>query len=344
MKIDFYRTYIDTITNSVWTRMFQIFWIDDTDIAQTWNLSCALYVSNILKIFGLIKEWHAWVQATLVDMQNSGWKPHTDRDTIPVWSILVRKSWFGPNGEHQHIWFFVWQDQAISNDSRELRTWLPEHKQYVPIQHHYTYDDTRDIDQIWTFDFDHGERQHYCRLPLVVYAQDAAWLAAQWANITNIDKRSVNNSACGAVCMHMILQQFGCSWVIDEILWYADIWDADFWYYKSWVWRWHHGIAKILQNYGVAAKVYTDTEYHKLDDPTAGLRLFQTCYDNAQYMICSVSKNFDIAKKWWHLVCVIGLKYDVQWYVICNDPSIWLQHIPYDIFVQCWTWGGIIVW
>lgn len=97
------------------------------DILRNGDLSCAFFVSSLLKIFSLIKDIHATVEGTIKDMTESGWgkieKPRAG--TVIIWA--PRKT---ENGEtHRHIGICIDGKQAISNSS----------EQKVPTIHQWNY-------------------------------------------------------------------------------------------------------------------------------------------------------------------------------------------------------------
>jgi hypothetical protein len=341
MRIDFYANYLEMIKKSVWSTMFQNFWVethewDKKDTTQWWNLSCAYFVSSILKIYNRINTPTDMIQNTLNQIKEH-WRyeinPLTHPNEIPSWSILLRQEWFWPSWNHAHIWFYMWNEQSVSNDSAESRIWLKTEKQYTPQQHHYTFENTRSVKAIWTYNFSNmlWERLQHYRLPLTPLQQSIEWLIAQWA-----DEQTANNwteRSCWVVCVRMILKQLiGYEQWITKLLQYADAWTDDFWYYKSGIWRWHYGLAAIAQEHGLQSWV-------KKHNPEEALQIFQHNYTNKIYTICSVTKDFDISKSsGWHLVVVIGLKYEREWFVICCDPlKKGYQHIKLSTFIQCWT-------
>lgn len=103
------------------------------DVLQDGNLSCAVYVSSILKLFDLIPETHTTVKWTVEDMKKAGWKKIATPKTGAV--IVWGPKTFKKSGEaHKHIGFYMGNQRAISND------W----KKQSPAQHHWTYGTTRD--------------------------------------------------------------------------------------------------------------------------------------------------------------------------------------------------------
>lgn len=105
------------IKNSLGTKIFRsvFFFINgkSVDIYKKGNLSCAIYVSTLLKIAGLIKDIHATVESTIKDLELSGWykidKPR--KLSVIVWERH-------PRDNHFHIGFYWQKNKAVSNVSR----------------------------------------------------------------------------------------------------------------------------------------------------------------------------------------------------------------------------------
>ncbi len=139
-KILVRENYLSMIKNSVGSNTFKNFFAEvdgvKKDISENGNLSCALFVSNILLINKLITEGHANVKSTIVDMQKNSWEEISDlrEGAVLHWEGVD----FGATGVHEHIGFYIGNDQAISN-SPELGH---------PITHHLTFENTRAVKTI----------------------------------------------------------------------------------------------------------------------------------------------------------------------------------------------------
>jgi len=117
------------LKNSLNSKLFQSLYFfvggKSKDILEKGNLSCAFYVSSILKILGLIENLHTTVSSTLKDLEKFGWfeikKPKFG--AIILW---------GPKKEsrHCHLGFYVGKNRAISNSS----------KRRVPSLHNLNYE------------------------------------------------------------------------------------------------------------------------------------------------------------------------------------------------------------
>lgn len=126
--------------------MFRNFYIERDGVAmdslEDGKNSCAVFVSSILVLtndfFGWIHGPHATVRSTEEDMLRSGWYEIND---LRLGSILIWEKKEGHDGKmHNHIGFYMGNDEAISNDSKVTG---------FPRRHHYTSDNTRKIEKIY---------------------------------------------------------------------------------------------------------------------------------------------------------------------------------------------------
>ena len=121
---------MSVVEKSVGTKMFQTIYAEvngrKTDITKDGDLSCAFFVTGVLSMFDLVDRVHATVKGTVIAMEVAGWK-----ETKNLKPGVVIK--WGPsidgNFTHEHLGFFVGDDQAISNI----------HYQRIPGRHHYTF-------------------------------------------------------------------------------------------------------------------------------------------------------------------------------------------------------------
>jgi len=108
------RTLFKLIENSIGTKFFRnnYFFIDgkSKDVLKNGDLSCAFYVTTILKILNLVKEIHLTVNSTLKDLEKSGWykieKPK--KGAIVLWDK-------NKNG-HYHLGFY-WKNNIVVSNS-----------------------------------------------------------------------------------------------------------------------------------------------------------------------------------------------------------------------------------
>ncbi|HXF44021.1 MAG TPA: hypothetical protein VNK70_00965 [Candidatus Paceibacterota bacterium] len=108
----FFDTYLAVIRNSVGSGLFRNLYAKvggrKTDLLRNGKLSCAFYVSSILKLFDLIGGIHATVDSTIDDLRRSGWSKVTkpEAGSVLVWERLKG---------HKHIGFFIGAGRAVSN-------------------------------------------------------------------------------------------------------------------------------------------------------------------------------------------------------------------------------------
>lgn len=105
------------------------------NLTKKGELSCAYFVSSILKIFDLIGAVHLTVSGTITDLQKTGWKRIT-KNIISAGDIIV---WSEKN-QHRHIGFYIGGGQAVSNNSKSRKI----------AKHHYTFQDKRKIEEIFS--------------------------------------------------------------------------------------------------------------------------------------------------------------------------------------------------
>ena len=113
-----YKTYLAVINNSINSNMFKEVYakIDGrtVDVTRQGELSCAFFVSSILKMFNVAEGSHATVKSTVEDLEKSKWQK---TETPSTGDVVVWKAIKFPNGEeHEHIGFVIGKNEAISND------------------------------------------------------------------------------------------------------------------------------------------------------------------------------------------------------------------------------------
>lgn len=145
MKFLLKASYLKTIENSIGSKIFRNLYFEvngkKKDILENGALSCAIFVSWILKNFDLIKEGHATVDGTIKDLKKTGWrkikKPRTG-------AILIWGKKFYDSEPHKHIGFYIGNNKAISNS----------YKSRKPLKHHWTFGvkngkPVRKVEEIW---------------------------------------------------------------------------------------------------------------------------------------------------------------------------------------------------
>lgn len=145
MKFLLKNSYLKTIGNSVGSKIFRNLYFEikgkKKDILENGVLSCAVFVSWILKTFNLLKETHATVDGTIKDLKSSGWH----KIKVPkIGAILIWKEEKYDSGLHKHTGFYMGNEKAISNS----------YKLKIPIEHHWTFGvkngkPVRKVEEIW---------------------------------------------------------------------------------------------------------------------------------------------------------------------------------------------------
>ncbi len=111
------QTYLEMIRGSIGSHLFRRLYVEKggkpVDILDDGRLSCAFFVSSILKHFDLVETPHATVAGLVRDMSASGW--HNDWNplygTVLVWEPISQAG-----GEsHAHVGFWLDELRAISH-------------------------------------------------------------------------------------------------------------------------------------------------------------------------------------------------------------------------------------
>ena len=353
MKINYYKTYIDTIKWSVWSKQYRNFWISkwwiDIDICQDGNLSCAYFVSNILKQFNLISAWSVNVWST-EKLLLQKWRKIIDKDTqydqIPIWSILVYEWWFGVDGFHTHVGFVIWDEMVVSNNSRQETQTDQEIRTIA--EHHYTYNWTREITNIYTYDFDHKiDWLFHEELEVKIYGQTEEYINEKWENWLNDEdlERSLWKNdwlkswrLCWLACILSAINYFGKNSqkenqsdnsdniYIDKK--YSDLIsyrnqqyiysNIETWektnqdiYIKGGWWA-HGGLLHIAKKFGINGNIYTED----MSNMTWS-QIISMIYNNIkQNKLTILSVDVDMwsgdfaGRKGWHLVMILGIDYN----------------------------------
>lgn len=140
VEILIFDSYFQAIQNSKGSNLFRNLFAEvdgqRMDICKDGGLSCPVFVSSILILYGLAqgppRGPHANVMSVVKNMEDSGWykikRPR--RGAVLVWEAKDTKD---PSGDvypsHLHLGFYVGEDKAISNSSKVGQ----------PIEHHWTY-------------------------------------------------------------------------------------------------------------------------------------------------------------------------------------------------------------
>lgn len=157
MKLLFKKNYLAQIENLVKgeNHLFRNFYVEKnsqiSDSLENGRNSCAVMVTYILYSFNSLleflnkKPWIKFIHLTVVstekDLVENGWHKI---DGLRPGAIIIWKRKIGHDRKpHDHIGFYIGNDMAISNDSRGTG---------FPIKHHYTYNNTRKIENIYWHD------------------------------------------------------------------------------------------------------------------------------------------------------------------------------------------------
>lgn len=107
----------------------------EKNILRGGELSCAFFVSSVLKIFSLIGGIHTTVSGAQKDLIESGWeeikKPRPG--VIILWTPQIKE-----NGEsHRHLGFYVGDNQAVHNDGDKRKVPVVDLWNYRPVEKIY---------------------------------------------------------------------------------------------------------------------------------------------------------------------------------------------------------------
>jgi hypothetical protein len=134
-------SYLVYIKNSVGSKMFQSYYVRKDnkvfDVLNKGELSCAVFVSTILRIFGLIEKLHFTTARTVDDLISSGAKKIAIAKIKPG-DILVWESMKTKSGVHPHIGFYLGNKIAVSNSD----------KTKMVAKHSYKFDGKRKIEMV----------------------------------------------------------------------------------------------------------------------------------------------------------------------------------------------------
>ena len=133
------------VKNSVGAKLFQTLLAEvdqkEVNILKGGDVSCAYFVSVLLKIFDLVETPHATVSGLERDLLKRGWSK--TQEMLPG-SVLIWESAKQAGDEaHEHVGIYIGNDKAISNSYKEL----------TPVEHHVTFDTKRKVRAIYTHIF-----------------------------------------------------------------------------------------------------------------------------------------------------------------------------------------------
>ena len=344
------------------------------DICQDGNLSCAYFVSNILKQFNLISAWSVNVWST-EKLLLQKWRKIIDKDTqydqIPIWSILVYEWWFGVDGFHTHVGFVIWDEMVVSNNSRQETQTDQEIRTIT--EHHYTYNWTREITNIYTYDFDHKiDRLFHEELEVKIYGQTEEYINNQWLNDEDLERSLWENDwlkswrlcwlACVLSAINYYNNQINNNFINKKL--------SDLMSYRNQEYsfvhpingqkitrnivnenqsRSHGGLLHIWREFGINGDIYTED----MSNMTWS-QIISMIYNNIkQNKLTILSVDIDMwngnfaGKKAWHLVIILGIDYNGSEYnlIIWNPLSPkHSQRINIDRFMQWFGWKWMLLY
>jgi hypothetical protein len=134
-------SFLAFVKNSVGTKMFQTFYVKKEgktfDVLRKGKLSCSVFASFALKMFGLIDKMHFTTPRTAEDLLASGAKK-IPLNKIQPGDVIIWVPLKSALGVHNHIGFYVGNKQAVSNSDKKL----------MVVKHHYLFKGKRDIEMI----------------------------------------------------------------------------------------------------------------------------------------------------------------------------------------------------
>lgn len=113
-----FRTYLSMIEGSVdaniWRHGYSVIDGVETDIMKNGEVSCAFFVSSLLKIFDLVDKYHATVKSTVEDMERNGW----DRveDEPQAGDVILWGPRPGTADRNDHLGFYIGDSRVVSNN------------------------------------------------------------------------------------------------------------------------------------------------------------------------------------------------------------------------------------
>jgi uncharacterized protein YvpB len=134
------RSYISMIENSVGSNIFRNLYMatpmGEKDILNNGDLSCSVFVSSILYLWGLISDMHATVDSTVNDLRNFGWTEIAEpkKGCVIEWEYKSMDD----GSKHKHLGFYIGDGKAISNrpesGTPEIHHWTFGEKHGQPVR------------------------------------------------------------------------------------------------------------------------------------------------------------------------------------------------------------------
>lgn len=121
LEKNIYKTYIKMIENSEDTRMFNSLFVKEKDTGKEYDVlndgeySCAIFVSSLLTIFGLIDRPHSTVSTLINKLEEYSFTSVND-DPRPGDIIVWEKVKFNDGSMNEHIGFYLDENRAVSTN------------------------------------------------------------------------------------------------------------------------------------------------------------------------------------------------------------------------------------
>ena len=136
------KTYLGLIKNSIGTRMFRSFYARTDkgmeDLLNDGELSCAYFVSSILKLFDWIDKPHLTIDSTETELMKNGWKK-IPIDKIKEGSIIIWEEINIGGKYNRHIGFYIGNNKAVSASYKLKRV----------VSHDLTFGGKRKVESVY---------------------------------------------------------------------------------------------------------------------------------------------------------------------------------------------------
>lgn len=117
VKILLYPTYLQLIKNSIRSHLFcDLYALVDgqrKNITENGRLSCAFFVSTLLRIFGLVNNLCPTVNGLIKELKMNGWQKVNKPKPGAV--IIWQAKKYSDGSIHKHAGFYIGKNRAISN-------------------------------------------------------------------------------------------------------------------------------------------------------------------------------------------------------------------------------------
>lgn len=142
-------TYLALVEASVGSQLFRAFYASvngkKTEVTRDGKISCAFFVSSVLKLFNLIQEVQITNNRLLRDMQRSGWVaiPRPRKGCIVIWKekdadpTRMKKDTGVYQPKVKHCGFFIGSGMCVSNGGDEGQAPWKHPLTYRPIEAYF---------------------------------------------------------------------------------------------------------------------------------------------------------------------------------------------------------------